>query len=119
MSGQNTPAAAALLTSTSPSSTIEIAKTFHKTPALVCHRVRCGKPICHCVEGQGHGPYWVLRWREGATQRRRYVRQADVEAVRVVVEARHRDDRQMRRAVILALADLRRVRTWLRDLETA
>ena len=99
--------------------TLEMAKTFPKTPALVCHRVRCGKPTCHCVEGEGHGPHWYLRWREGATQHRRYVRQADVEAVRAVVEGRRRDDREMRRAVALAVADLRRMRTWLRNLGAA
>jgi len=97
---------------------LEIAKTFHKTPALVRHTVRCGKPTCRCTTGEGHGPYWILRWREGTTQHRRYVRQADVEAVQAVVETRHRDDREMRRAVSMALADLRRRRTWLRDRET-
>ncbi len=97
--------------------TRKLAETFYKTPALVRHRVRCGKPTCHCVEGEGHGPYWFLHWREGTVQRRRYVRQVDVEAVRAVVEGRRRDDREMRRAVALALADLRRMRTWLRDLE--
>ncbi len=98
---------------------LEVAKTLYKTPALVCHRVRCGKPTCHCVEGEGHGPYWFLHWREGTTQRRRYIRGADVEAVRAVVEGRRRDHREMRRAVALAVADLRRMRTWLRDLERA
>ena len=100
-----------------PSAT-ETAKTFHKTPALVRHTVRCGKPNCRCTVGEGHGPYWILRWREGAFQRRRYVRREDVEAVRAVVERRRRDDREARRAVALAVDDLRRMRTWLRDLET-
>jgi len=99
--------------------TLEVAKSLYKTPALVCHRVRCGKLTCHCVEGQRHGPYWFLHWREGAVQRRRYVRQVDVEAVRAVVVGRRRDDREMRRAVALAVADLRRMRTWLRDLGAA
>lgn len=98
-------------------STLELAKTLYKTPALVRHRVRCGKRHCHCAEGGGHGPYWFLHWRDGAIQRRRYVRQSDVEAVQAVVAGRRRDDRELRRAAALALADLRRVRAWLRELE--
>ncbi len=98
-------------------STLETAETFYKTPALVSHRVRCGKPKCRCVEGPGHGPYWFLHWREGGIQRRRYVRRTDVAAVRAVIDARHRDDRELRRAVGLAVADLRRVRAWLKDLD--
>ncbi len=98
-------------------STLEFAETFHKTPALVCHRVRCGKPACRCAAGEGHGPYWFLRWREDGVQRRRYVRQADVAAVGAVIARRQRDEREARRAVAAALADLRRLRTWLRELE--
>ena len=99
-------------------SATETARTFYKIPALVRHRVRCGKSTCRCVGGTGHGPYWFLHWREGATQRRRYVRRADVAAVRAVVEGRRRDDRAAREAVALAGDDLRRLRAWLRDLET-
>ena len=100
-------------------SAIEVAETLYKTPALVSHRVRCGRPTCRCAADEGHGPYWFLHWREGGTQRRRYVRQADVAAVRAVVERRRRDDREARLARTLALADLRRLRAWLRELETA
>ena len=98
-------------------SALETVETFHKTPALVRHRVRCGKPACRCAAGQGHGPYWVLRWRDGATQCRRYVRQSDVAAVRAVIEARRTDDREARLAAALAGADLRRLTGWLRELE--
>jgi hypothetical protein len=99
-------------------SALEIAKTLYKTPCLVSHRVRCGKPNCRCATGEGHGPYWFLHWREGAIQRRRYVRQADVDAVRTVIERRQRHDRETRLLLAYSLADLRRLRTWLRDLET-
>jgi len=98
-------------------SVIEFAKTFHKTPALVPYRVRCGKRDCRCATGAGHGPYWFLRWREGAVQRRRYVRQAEVAAVRAVIERRRQEERAARHAAALALGDLRRIRAWLRDLE--
>lgn len=100
-------------------SALELAELFHKTPALVSYRVRCGKPNCRCVGGAGHGRYWYLRWREGATQRRRYVRQADVEAVRRVVQRRRQDDRDARLAAALASADLRRLKAWLRELEAS
>jgi len=98
-------------------SATKVAETLYKTPALVCHRVRCGKPRCRCVDGAGHGPYWFLHWREGRIQRRRYVRRADVAAVRAVIEARRRDDQELRQAVACAVADLRRMRTWLKDLD--
>ncbi len=97
--------------------TLETAESLYKTPTLLTHRVRCGKPTCRCTTGEGHGPYWYLYWRDGAVQRRRYVRQAEIEAVQAVVAGRRRDDRELRRAVALAVADLRRVRTWLRELE--
>jgi hypothetical protein len=81
-----------------------LAKTLYKTPALVGHRVRCGKPHCRCATGQGHGPYWFLHWRDGGTQRRRYVRQADVAAVRTVIERRRAVAREARWAVAEAEA---------------
>ncbi len=100
-------------------SSLEFAKVFHKTPTLVSYRVRCGKPRCSCATDMGHGPYWFLRWREGTVQRRRYVRQADVAAVRAVIERRQRDKHENRRVAALATADLRRLRAWLRELEQA
>jgi hypothetical protein len=99
------------------SSTPEFAKTLYKTPALVSHRVRCGKPNCRCATGEGHGPYHFLVWREGGIQRRRYVQQTDVAAVRAVIDGRQRRDREARWLVALAVGDLREMRKWLRDLE--
>ena len=99
------------------SAALDFAKTFHKTPALVSYRVRCGKPQCGCATGEGHGPYWYLRWREGDLQRRRYVRCADVAAVRAIIERRQRRDREERYAVAEARAELRKLRAWLRELD--
>lgn len=99
------------------SAALEFAETFHKTPALVAYRVRCGRPNCRCVTGEGHGPYWFLRWREDGVQRRRYVRRADVEAVRAVIQGRQRHERGERRALAEARAELRRLRTWLKELD--
>ena len=98
-------------------SSLEIVKAFHKTPALASYRVRCGKSNCRCTTDVRHGPYWFLHWREGTVQRRRYVRQADVAAVRAVIERQRYIDREERRAAAQAMADLRRLRTWLRELE--
>ncbi len=99
------------------SAALKTAKTLYKTPALVTHRIRCGKRTCHCATGEGHGPYWFLHWREGTVQRRRYVRHADVPAVRTMIERRRRDDSENRLAVALATVNLRRLRAWLRDLD--
>ena len=100
------------------SAALDFAETFHKTAALVSYRVRCGKPNCRCAAGAEHGPYWFLRWREGTVQRRRYVRQADVAAVRAVIERRRTADRAARLARLLALEGLREVEAWLRTLRT-
>jgi hypothetical protein len=78
----------------------EIAKTLYKIPALLTTWTRCGKPHCRCREGQLHGPYHALHWRDGSVQRRRYVRSGDVPSVRAILEKR----REERRAERLALA---------------
>jgi len=91
-------------------------ETLPKTPVLIANRVRCGKPNCRCACGDQHGPFWSLRWRVGTSQRRRYVRQADVAAVRAVLDARQARDREMRLLSSLAVDELRRVRAWLKTL---
>jgi hypothetical protein len=48
---------------------------------------RCGTAGCRCAQGALHGPYWRHQWREGGRTRRRYVRQADVAAVRASLAA--------------------------------
>ena len=97
-------------------SATEIAETLYKTPVLVRHAVRCGKPNCRCATGGGHGPYHFLYWRQGGRQRRRYVKRADLAAVRAVVERRRGADRAARLARLLALDELREVEAWLRSL---
>jgi len=49
---------------------------------LSAQRVRCGRPGCKCSRGELHGPYFYLFWREGRKLKKRYVRRADVAAVR-------------------------------------
>ena len=98
-------------------SALEFAETFHKIPALVAYRVRCGKHRCRCADGALHGPYAFLRWRDGAKQRRRFVTAADVPAVRAVIERRRGRDRAERRESARALAQLRGWKRWLTELE--
>ncbi len=98
-------------------SALEVAETCHKIPALQPFWTRCGKPTCRCSEGRLHGPYWVLRWREGATNRRRYVRPADLEAVRAAVERRRRERDAVRAAFADDMAMLRRLSSLRREIE--
>ena len=97
--------------------TRKLAETFHKTPALVPLWTRCGKATCRCNYGRQHGPYWVLRWREGSVQHRRYVRQADVAHVEALIAERRAVDRTDRQHAAQAVTDLRRIRTLVRDVE--
>jgi hypothetical protein len=48
--------------------------------------VTCGKPTCRCARGLSHGPYAVLRWREGGRQRKRYIRWRDLPRVLAEME---------------------------------
>jgi hypothetical protein len=67
-------------------------------PGVVCaQRVRCGKPGCRCADGQGHLAYYRF-WREGGRLRKRYVRRADLTAVRAACEARQRERRELAEA---------------------
>jgi hypothetical protein len=74
----------------------EVAKTCPKIPALLPTWKTCGKVGCKCGRGEPHGPYWSLRWRDGAIQRRRYVRAADLLAVRAILEKRREERRRER-----------------------
>ncbi len=102
----------------SPRSATETAETLYKTPVLVSHRVRCGKPTCRCITGEGHGPYWFLYWRDDTVQRRRYVPVAELPAVRLLVEARRAAEQAERLVLGQSLETWRGMRRWLRDLET-
>lgn len=98
-------------------STIVFAKLFPKTPALVRHPVRCGKPSCRCAGGALHES-WRLVWRDAlGRQRRRYVRRAEVEAVRAVLARRRERSRRLRQEREAAMAWLRGVSATLREQE--
>ena len=71
-------------------------ETLPKTlPGVVCaQRVRCGKAGCHCARGPGHVAYYRF-WREGGRLRKRYVKRADLAAVRAACEARQQERREL------------------------
>ncbi len=96
---------------TSHVSATEFAKTHYKTPALVEHGIRCGKPTCKCAGHYRHGPYAYLYWRDGSGNACRiYVRRADVEAVREIVTLRQRIERERRQLLAESRAYLRLLR---------
>lgn len=95
----------------------EIAKTLYKIPVLLTTWTRCGKLHCRCTAGGLHGPYHVLHWREGAIQRRRYVRAVDVPAVRAVLEKRREQRHAERLANVLSLRSWREVSAWVAEYE--
>src|SRR5688572_22096330 len=89
-------------------SATEFAKTHYKTPALVEHDIRCGKPNCKCRGDYRHGPYAYLFWRDlFGTAHRRYVRKAEVAAVREIIGARQASDREWRQLLAQSRAYIR------------
>ena len=106
------------LTSTEPArGATEIAKTLYKIPTLLTTWTRCGKAQCRCRDGQLHGPYHVLHWRDGAIQRRRYVRAADVPAVQAVLEKRRHQRRAERLVHALSLRSWRQLTRLVENYE--
>lgn len=97
----------------------EIAKTLYKIPALLTTWTRCGKTNCRCATGRPHGPYHVLHWREGTVQRRRYVRKADVPAVRAILETRRAQRRAERFAYALSLHSWRELAALVAEVEAS
>ena len=83
-------------------------------PGVVCaQRVRCGKPGCRCARGPGHLAYYRF-WREGGRLRKRYVRRADLAAVRAACDAR----RLERRELVEAWRQWRKLVAIVREVET-
>jgi len=92
------------------------AETFPKVPALVRHPVRCGSPSCRCTRGELHES-WRLVWRAAdGRQRRRYVRQADLAAVREIIRRRADQARAVRLSRAVATAELRAMIRLYREL---
>ncbi len=89
---------------------------FPKTPALIRHPVRCGRPNCRCACGEQHES-WRLVWRGGdGRQRHLYVRKTELQAVRRIVELGQAEERRAREATTGALAELRQIARLCREL---
>ena len=95
----------------------DVAETLHKIPVLLTTWTRCGKPRCRCRDGRLHGPYHALHWRDGGIQRRRYVRAADVPAVRAILEERRKARRSERLALARSMRSWRELAQWVADYE--
>jgi len=95
-------------------SATEFAESHYKTPALVEHGIRCGKPNCKCARSDyRHGPYAYLYWRDGAGHAHRvYVPKAELARVREIVKLRQAIDRQRHHV----LAEARDYLRYLRQL---
>ena len=105
-----------MATETCSSLTTVFAETFPKVPALVRHPVRCGSPSCRCAGGDLHES-WRLVWRgQDGRQRRRYVRKADLAAVREIVRRRADQARAARLERAVATAELRAMMRLYREL---
>src|SRR2546426_6134326 len=73
--------------------------------------VRCGKS-CRCRQGEPHGTYWRLCWRQRGSRRQRYVAAEDAPTYQLAVQARRRQTsmgRMQRRSAELAVAHARAV----------
>ncbi len=95
----------------------EIAKSLYKIPVLLTTWTRCGKPACRCNAGRLHGPYHALHWRDGAIQRRRYVRASDVPAVRTILEKRREQRATERLVLALSTRTWRELSGWIAEYE--
>src|SRR5437773_9546583 len=100
-----------------PSAGTETRPALPKTAALCRQWKRCGKPACHCVGGQQHGPYFCMFWREGGRLRKRYVQQARVLQVQAEFDGRRARRRLERNQLSDAHLEWRALLTALRELE--
>ena len=95
-------------------------KTSGQLPALpgvVCAQWRrCGKPNCHCVTGDRHGPYFYRCFRVGGKLRQQYVKREDVPQVQAACEQRQRNEQALRRTLQQSGAHWKQLQGRLRQL---
>jgi len=90
----------------------------HGRGAVVAQWVRCGRRWCRCSNGgPRHGPYFLQIWREGGRRHKRYVRQADAEAVAAVCADRRATEREQRARADEARRAWRDVLALIREVE--
>lgn len=89
-----------------------------KMPGAVCAQmIRCGKPSCKCARGELHGPYFYRFVWERGKQRKRYVRQADVQQIRAACAAYKNEARIRRRQRKLDKISIRALLADIAELE--
>jgi hypothetical protein len=72
--------------------------------SLTLSSTRCGKPTCHCAEGEGH-PAWTLTFMSHGKRRVERIPREWIEEVRQRVEAGHEFQNALRE-VLTANAEL-------------
>lgn len=72
--------------------------------SLSLSHLRCGKPSCHCAQGEGH-PVWQLTYMRDGRKQVQHIPRAWVEEVRRWVDA-GREFQQALREVLTANAEL-------------
>ena len=72
--------------------------------SLTLSSTRCGKPTCHCAEGEGH-PAWTLTFMSHGKRRVERIPREWIEQVRRRVEAGHQFQQALRE-VLAANAEL-------------
>jgi hypothetical protein len=72
----------------------------------------CGKRSCRCARGRLHGPYFYRVWSSRGRRMKEYIRLAAVAEVIARCEARRKQQREAR----AALAELRGMRSLLREM---
>ena len=72
--------------------------------SLTLSSTRCGKPTCHCAEGEGH-PAWTLTFMSHGKRRVERIPREWIEEVRRRVEAGHQFQQALRE-VLAANAEL-------------
>jgi hypothetical protein len=75
---------------------------------------RCGRKPCRCRDGRLHGPYAVLRYREGDRHRSRYVPPALIPGLLAAIETRRTSGPGATRRLIRQLRQLERMSGSLR-----
>jgi hypothetical protein len=84
------------------------------TGSLHAQRVRWGKVNCKCARGHLHEGYYYFFWSDPSGAFKRYVRRADVPAVRAAVERRRQREAAFRSELRQAHAELWRLLKALR-----
>jgi hypothetical protein len=92
-------------------------KQLPKAGVLCQQWVRCGRPGCVCRSGRLHGPYMYHFHREDGLLQKRYVRLADVAAVRAAMAAEKAQHRIQRLAEQQSQDQWRMAVTRLREVE--